>query len=73
LVKVGKKKELKEVELIGTKEAVQLRTTHAFGISIISFSTEDALQLRDEIEEWITDNARENPKTEKPRFHESER
>jgi hypothetical protein len=62
LVKPGRRKELKEVEIIATEEALQLRTNHAFGISIISLSTEDALQLRDEIEEWLSEHPMQSQK-----------
>ena len=64
MVKPGRRKELKEVEIIATEEALQLRTNHAFGISIISLSTEDALQLRDEIEEWLSEHPRQSQKAE---------
>jgi hypothetical protein len=69
LVKTGRRKELKEVEIIATEEALQLRTNHAFGISIISLSTEDALQLRDEIEEWLSEHPMQSQKAETDYLH----
>jgi hypothetical protein len=53
LVKLGQHKQLKEIDLTGKLNCLQIRADHYFGISVISLSLEDALLLRDEIDEWI--------------------
>jgi hypothetical protein len=55
LVAVGKKKEIKEIEIIGNEKTFDIISRHAFRISIISLSTDDALELQDEIDEWIAE------------------
>jgi hypothetical protein len=53
LVRIGQKKEIKEIEVIGQGNDLQIVSRHSFGISIISLQTEDALRLNGEINEWL--------------------
>jgi hypothetical protein len=53
LVKVGTRKELKEIEIIGREKSLDIVARHHFGISIISFSLQEAIEFRDEIDEWL--------------------
>jgi hypothetical protein len=67
LVKLGEHKRLKEIELAGKLDNLQIRADHYFGISVISLSSQDAFELRSEIDEWLKDQARiktENALTE---------
>ncbi|MHB1907718.1 MAG: hypothetical protein ACYCQJ_02460 [Nitrososphaerales archaeon] len=59
MVKIASKKQIKDIELVALSNRLQIRTWHAFGISIISLTEDEALQLRDEIDEWVA----EKPKT----------
>jgi hypothetical protein len=58
LVKPGQHRQLKEIDLSGKSDCFQIRTNHYFGISVISLSSEDALQLRDEIDGWVGEQAK---------------
>lgn len=53
MVKISKKKELKEIVLVGKANTLEIVSTHRFGISIISLTPEDAIDLRAEIDEWL--------------------
>jgi hypothetical protein len=52
---------MKEIELNGKLESLDIIARHHFGISIISLTTEDAIKLRSEIHEWLTQRGREVP------------
>lgn len=53
MVAIGKKKEIKEIEIIGRIRTFDIVARHHFGISIISLSYEDAQEFREEIDEWF--------------------
>jgi hypothetical protein len=59
LVKLGRKRQIREIELIGRNKSVDIIARHAFGISIISLSPEDVLELREEIDEWLAEQTLE--------------
>jgi uncharacterized protein (DUF2344 family) len=56
MVMVETRKEIKDVEIIERKESFDIVARHHFGISIISLKPEDALELRQEIDEWLSQN-----------------
>jgi hypothetical protein len=58
LVKLGQNRQLREIDLSGRIDSLQIRADHYFGISVISLSAEDALTLRDEIEEWLKEQVK---------------
>lgn len=49
MVKIGAKKEIKEIEIVGRNVTLDIIARHNFGISIVSLSLEEALKLREEI------------------------
>lgn len=53
LVSIGGRKELHEVELVGSKDSLKMTAIHHFGISVVSLNQEEAMQLRAEIDEWL--------------------
>ena len=53
MVVIGKKKEIKDIEIIGRITTLDIVARHHFGISIISLSYEDAQEFREEIDEWL--------------------
>jgi hypothetical protein len=55
VVRANQKKEIKEVELYGRKDSVEIVSRHQFGISIITLSYEDVLELREELDEWLAE------------------
>ena len=55
MVSIGRKKDLKELGLYATEKNLQIRADHAFGISIISLTVDDAMVLRDEIDQWLSE------------------
>ncbi|MHB1907460.1 MAG: hypothetical protein ACYCQJ_01160 [Nitrososphaerales archaeon] len=55
MVSIGQKKELKELELFATAKNLQIRADHSFGISIISLTMDDAMALRDDIDQWLSE------------------
>lgn len=58
MVKLGQHRQLKEIDLAGKLDCLHIRADHYFGISVISLSTEDALRLRDEIDEWVREQTK---------------
>lgn len=52
MVKLGERKQIKEIVIIGRNEKLEIIANHYFGISIISLSVKDSSDLKDEIDEW---------------------
>jgi hypothetical protein len=52
LVKLGERKQIKEIALVGRNEKFEIIANHYLGISIIALSVKDASDLKDEIDEW---------------------
>ncbi|MHB1907279.1 MAG: hypothetical protein ACYCQJ_00250 [Nitrososphaerales archaeon] len=55
-MKKGSRKEIGEVELYALGNSLQMRANHSFGISVISLNVEQAMELREEIDEWLAEN-----------------
>jgi hypothetical protein len=55
VVRTGEKTEIKEVEVYGRKDNIEVVTRHRTGISIITLSHEDVMQMRHEMDEWLAE------------------